>query len=182
MSTLRDEILKEHSKAQTMRIVHRIGDDRAAFDELMQLFLHDEYRVVQRAAWVVSYCLEAHPEWAQTYLPDLLKNLRNPVHDAVKRNTVKCLEFVAIPEALAGEAIDTLFQFVADPRETIAVRCYGMTALFNICKNEPDLLEELRLTIEDILSNETTPGLRARGNRVLKEIIQQSKQSKTSGE
>lgn len=157
-----------------MRIVHHIGDDRAAFDELMQLFLHDEYRVVQRAAWVVSYCLEAHPEWAQDYLPDLLKNLRNPpkgqaVHDAVKRNTVKCLEFVAVTEELAGEAADTLFQFVADPRETIAVRCYSMTALFNICKNEPDLLEELRITIEDMLPH-ATAGLRARGSRVLKGI------------
>lgn len=169
MNSLREEILREHSKAQTMRIVHQIGDDRAAFDELMQLFLNDERIVVQRAAWAVSYCLEAHPEWAHDYLPDLLKNLLNPVHDAVKRNTVKCLEFVPIPEELAGEAINTLFQFLADPRETIAVRCYAMTALFNICKNEPDLLEELRLIIEDMMPH-ATAGLRARGSRVLKEI------------
>lgn len=168
-SFLRSEILQKHSKAQTMHIVHQIGDDRAAFDELMQLFLHDEYRVVQRAAWVVSYCLEAHPEWAPDYLPDLLKNLKNPVHDAVKRNTVKCLEFVAIPEELVGEAVNTLFQFLADPREPIAVRCYSMTALFNVCKHEPDLLEELRLTIEDMMPY-ATAGLRARGSGVLKEI------------
>jgi hypothetical protein len=175
MSFLRDEILQEHSKAQTMRIVQCIGNDPVAFDELMQLFLHDEYRVVQRAAWAVSYCLEVHPEWAQAYLPDLLRNLKNPVHDAVKRNTVKCLEFVPIPEELAGEAIDTLFQFVADPREPVAVRCYGMSALFNICKNEPDLLEELRLTIEEMLAHETTPGLRSRGNRILQAIAKSKK-------
>ena len=70
-----------------------------------------------------------------------------------------------------GEAVNILFQFVANPRETIAVRCYGMTALFNICKNEPDLLEELRITIEDMLP-QATAGLRARGSRVLKESFQ----------
>lgn len=172
MFDLRSEILREHSKAQTMRIVQQIGDDGAAFDELMQLFLHDEYRVAQRSAWVVSYCLEAHPEWAQAYLPDLLRNLRNPVHDAVKRNTVKCLEFVLVPAEYLGETVDLLFQFLADPKETIAVRCYAMSAIFNLCKNEPDLIEELRLTILSMMEQETTAGLRARARLVLKKIKQ----------
>lgn len=175
MFDLRSEILREHSKAQTMHIVQQIGDDRAAFGELMQLFLHDEYRVVQRAAWAVSYCLEAHPEWANDYLPDLLHNLRKPaegqaIHDAVKRNTVKCLEFVHVPTEYLGETIDLLFQFVADPKEAIAVRCYGMSAIFNLCKNEPDLIEELRLTILEMMEQETTAGLWARASMVLKEI------------
>jgi hypothetical protein len=180
MSSLRDDILQEHSKAQTMRIVHRIGDDRAAFDELMQLFFHDEYRVVQRAAWPIGYCLEAHPEWTVDYLPLLLKNLRNlqkgqAIHDAVKRNTVRALMSIEIPEALAGEAADILFRFTADPREPIAVRCFSIAALFNLCKTEPDLLEELRLTIEDILVNDTTSGLRSRCNRTLSDIAKLSK-------
>ena len=133
MSTLRDLLLAEHSKVQTMRIVHRIGADRAAFDELMQLFLSNEKLVAQRAAWVVSYCLEAHPEWAQDHLSALLRNLRTPgIHDAVKRNTVRALRDVAIPEALAGEAADILFQYIADPREPVAVRCFAMTTFFNL--------------------------------------------------
>ncbi len=177
MSTLRDEILQEHSKAQTLRILHRIGDDRAAFDELMQCMLHDDKLVAQRAAWVVSYCLEAHPEWAQTYLPDLLRNLKKPnLHDAVRRNTVRALRGIAIPEELAGEAAETLIQYIADPREPVAVRCFSMTAFFNLCKNEPDLLEELRLTIEDILENETAGGLQSRGRRTLMEIAKITKQ------
>jgi hypothetical protein len=170
MNSLRDDILQEHSKAKAMRIVQRIGDDRAAFDELMQLFLNDEYRVVQRAAWPIGYCLEAHPEWTVDYLPQLLKNLRHPAHDAVKRNTVRAMMSIEIPDTLAGEAADILFRFTADPREPVAVRCFSIAALFNLCKTEPDLLEELRLTIEDILVNDTTSGLRSRCNRTLSDI------------
>jgi hypothetical protein len=171
MTSLRDDILQEHSKAQTMRIVQRIGDDQEAFDELMQLFFHDENRVVQRAAWAVSYCLEEHPEWTALYLPQLLKNLHGPVpHDAVKRNTVRALQHIEIPTELAGEAADILFRFVADPKEPVAVRCFSINTLFNLCKHEPDLLEELRLTIEDIQDNDTTPGLRSRCNRTLKDM------------
>lgn len=169
MNSLREEILQKHSKEQTMRIVNRIGDDEAAFDELMQLFLHGEKLVVQRAAWAVGYCLEAHPEWALAYLPDMLKNLENPAHDAVKRNTVRALEFIEVPEELAGEAINILFQYLTDPKEPVAVRVFSMSALLNLCKNEPDLLEELRLTIEDAMPH-GSGAIISRGKKVLKEI------------
>lgn len=168
---LRDDILAEHSKAQTLRILARIGDDPAAFAELVDLFLHDEKLVAQRAAWPLGYCLEKHPEWARAYLPELLRNLRKPgIHDAVKRNTVRALQTVPVPEELAGEAAELLSQYIADPREPLAVRCFSMTAFFNLGKNEPDLLEELRLVIEDILANETAGSLHARGKKVLKDI------------
>ena len=52
---LREEILKEHSKAQCTKIVKWVGSNQQRFDELFDLFLNDEYRVVQRAAWPVSY-------------------------------------------------------------------------------------------------------------------------------
>jgi hypothetical protein len=47
---LREEILKEHSKAQSNKIVSWIGNSQKKFDELFNLFLNDEYRVTQRAA------------------------------------------------------------------------------------------------------------------------------------
>ncbi|MCF8247040.1 MAG: hypothetical protein K9J37_18805 [Saprospiraceae bacterium] len=170
MPSLRDEILQEHSKAQTMRIVRNIGDDQAAFDELMSLVLCNELKAAQRAAWVMSFCVEQHPHLAYPHLESLVKNLRNThIHDAVKRNTAKILEFLPIPEALIGEAVDILFQFVANPKETVAVRVFSMSALFNLCKNEPDLLEELRLTIEDLMPHGTA-GMRSRGKKVLKDI------------
>ncbi|MBI5916202.1 MAG: hypothetical protein HY842_12570 [Bacteroidetes bacterium] len=169
MNPLRDEILREHSKAQTMRIVHHIGDNPTLFDELVKLVLEGEKLVAQRAAWVLRYCTEAHPQLARPHVENLVKNLRNPIHDAVKRNTVSLLETFPVPDELAGEAADILFRFVADPKEPVAVRCFSMTALLNICKNEPDLLEELRLTIEDMMPH-STAGLRSRGSRVLKQI------------
>jgi len=51
---LRSEILAEHSKAQAAKIVEWIGDSQQRFDELVKLFLHDEYKVMQRAGWPLS--------------------------------------------------------------------------------------------------------------------------------
>jgi hypothetical protein len=43
--TLRDQILKEHTKANCNAIVKWIGDSQQRFDELFKLFLSDEYRI-----------------------------------------------------------------------------------------------------------------------------------------
>ncbi|MEI9912473.1 MAG: hypothetical protein WDO71_24165 [Bacteroidota bacterium] len=69
---LRDTILAEHSKAQT----NRSSNGSAAiktFDELFGLFLNDEYRVVQRAAWPMSYCVINHPELIKKHFSKLVK-------------------------------------------------------------------------------------------------------------
>ena len=54
---LSETILKEHSKANCRRILIWVGDDQRRFDDLFDLFLSDEYRVVQRAGWPLSYCV-----------------------------------------------------------------------------------------------------------------------------
>ena len=89
---LRDTILAEHSKAQTTKIVKWIGHSQERFDQLFQLFLNDEYRVTQRAAWPLSYAVKNHPELIRKHLGKLIKNLeKKGLHDSVKRNSVRIL-------------------------------------------------------------------------------------------
>src|SRR5689334_19715854 len=96
---LRETILKEHSKANCARIVKWVGNDQKRFDDLFDLFLNDEYRVVQRAAWPVSYCVEDHPAFIKKHFAKLIKNLnKTGVHDAVKRNSIRLLQYVEIPK------------------------------------------------------------------------------------
>ena len=79
---LRDTILKVHSKANCEKIVKWIGDDQKKFDELFYLFLNDEYRVVQRAAWPVSCCVEENPTFIKKHFIKLLQNLNKPgIHE-----------------------------------------------------------------------------------------------------
>jgi len=89
---LRDTILAEHSKAQTTKIVKWIGKSQERFDQLFKLFLNDEYRVTQRAAWPLSYSVHNHPELIRKHLGKLIKNLeKKGLHDSVKRNSVRIL-------------------------------------------------------------------------------------------
>lgn len=70
---LRNQILKEHTKINCQKIIDWVGNDLKRFNELFQLFLNDEYRVSQRAAWPISYCAIAHPQFIKDNLENLLR-------------------------------------------------------------------------------------------------------------
>lgn len=163
-------ILKEHSKAMTYQIVDYIGSSPTRFQELLILFLAGPYRVTQRAAWPMSYCVRSHPALIKPHLKKVLDHLSKPsIHDSVKRNTVRLLQDVKIPKSLQGRAADVCFEYLSNPKEPIAVRVFSMTVLANIAKENPELKNEIIPIIEDQLPFGSA-GFRSRGVKVLKEL------------
>lgn len=167
---LREEILKEHSKRQTDKIIRYVGDDQKKFDTLVELFLKGEYRVTQRAGWSISYIVIAHPHLVKKHLKNLLLNLEKPnLHNAVIRNTFRLLQFVEIPKSLHGLAIETCFRFFIDRKQPVAIHVFSMTVLGNLVKVYPELKNELKLSIQAQLPYGTA-GFKARARKVLRKI------------
>jgi hypothetical protein len=174
---LRKEILREHSKLQAARIQRHVGNDATRFGELVSIFLSGPYRVTQRAAWPLSMCVEKHPELAGPHLKVLLQNLnKENLHDAVKRNTMRLLQYVQVPKRLQGLAADMAFRFLQDPKEPVAVRVFSMTVLANIAREVPELKKELLLILEDQLPYGSA-GFLARAKKVIKELSEKSRKA-----
>lgn len=171
---LREQILKEHSKANCAAIVKWVGDSQQRFDELFFLFLNDEYRVVQRAAWPMSYCVEAHPAFIRKHFSRLLKNLRKPgIHDAVKRNTMRLLQQIPIPPKFQGDVMNTCFAYILSPTEKVAVKAFSLTILENLSKQYPEIIPEIKTIIEDRWDQETA-AFHSRAKKIIQKVkIQQ---------
>ena len=153
---IRRALLAEHSKRQTMAIVEFIGDDARRFAELMKLVFAEDHRLTQRAAWSMNYCAERHPELILPYLPKLLDCLeRKDVHDAVKRNVVRLLQFIELPRRLTGRVYADCVDLIDNAYEPAAVRAFAMTVAARIAKSEPALLNELRLIVRKHLPHAT---------------------------
>ena len=146
---IREALAAEHSIRTTNSIVEYIGSDAARFQELVDIFLGNEYRPTQRAAWPLSYCVQLHPEIVKPHLAHLVDQLeRDDVHDAVIRNVTRLLQYVEIPEKLQGKVLDICFRMVDDPSVPVAARVYAMTTAAKIARDQPDLIRELRLIVE----------------------------------
>jgi len=167
---IKTALLKEHSKKQCNAIVKWVGNDQKRFDELFDLFLHDEYRVVQRAGWPISYCVEKHPELIKKHFAPFIKNLgKKGIHDAVKRNSVRLLQYVSIPEKFHGEVMDICFRYITSPTEAVAVKAFSLTVLQNLARQYPEIINEIKLVIEERWDYETI-AFKTRAKKLMKEL------------
>jgi hypothetical protein len=164
---LKETLLEEHSKKQCNKIVNWIGEDNNKFKELIQLFLNGEYRVVQRAAWPMSYCAKEHPEWINSYFPDFLDRLeKKDAHDAVRRNIVRVFQDINIPRKYHGRIMNCCFEFIQSNEIAIAIKAFSLTILENLSKQYPDIIPELILIIEERWGIETA-AFRSRAKKIL---------------
>ncbi|HMO62736.1 MAG TPA: hypothetical protein PKC39_12095 [Ferruginibacter sp.] len=153
---LRTEILKEHSKQQCRLIVQWVGNSAERFAQLFHLFLQGENLVVQRAAWPLSYCVEAHPNLILPHLGKLLKYLQQPgLHNTVKRNGTRLLQYVAIPQRYRGKVMHICFGFLESPKEAVAVKVFALTVLVHLARHHPEIVPEIKLLIEAQLPQQT---------------------------
>ncbi|MCX8492320.1 MAG: hypothetical protein ORN54_14775 [Cyclobacteriaceae bacterium] len=163
-------ILKEHSKANTSKIVAYVGSDPTHFATLVTIFLQGPDLVTQRAAWPISYCVQHHPELIKRHLKKIVDFADQPgVHDAAKRSVIRSLQFVAIPKNMQGKVFDFCYRCLANRKESIAIRVFSMTVLSNLAKENPELKNEIIPLIEDQLPF-ASAGFRSRGSRVLNEL------------
>ncbi len=164
-------ILKEHSKQNTLRIADWVGDNPERVRALVRLFLEGEYRVAQRAAWILNTVAERHPVVIAPHLELMIARIQEAgVPVAAKRNVIRMLQFIDIPEPIHGSVMQICFDWLADPAETVAVRCFSMTVLARLARTYPEIRQELRLIIEDELSRTPTAGFRARARKILPEM------------
>lgn len=160
----------EHSKKQTDRIIAYIGADKERFAALIELFFNGEYRITQRAAWPLSYCVRRHPELITPYYRRLLDNLgRKDIHVAVIRNTVRLLQDVTIPKRYHGRVMTACFDFIQSPETPIAVKVFSLSILSSLLADYSEIRDELKIIIEEQWEH-ATPAFRSRARKILKEI------------
>ncbi len=164
---LRKQLLKEHSKENTAKIVGHIQENPHLVVELMDIFLNESYRLIQRSAWVVGDLGRSNPELIRPYTGQMIVNLkRSEIHVAARRNTMRYLQEVNVDEAYWGDLLDISLKFLARNDETIAVKVFSMTVAYNIVKEVPELKDELSILIEDQLPYGTA-GFKSRGQKII---------------
>lgn len=164
------ELLRAHTKSQATKIADYVNDNPTRFKVLVDTFLKGPYRITQRASWPLNLCVERKPTLVKPHLKRILRHLQEPgIHDAVKRNTMRMLQFCIIPKALHGSVADLCFQYLQSKKEAVAIKVFAMTVLSNIIEKEPDLKKELKIILEDQLPY-ASPGFTVRAHRVLKAL------------
>ena len=120
---------------------------------------------------VVSSVFDHSPELIMPYVNKLIENLNQDQHHiAIKRNSIRILQFIEIPEDKTAELFDHCLENLNSVKEPIAVKAFSMTVLFNICKSFPELKYEVIPLLELELKRNESAGVLNRGKKMLKAI------------
>ncbi len=159
-----------HSRLFTDKIVNAIIENPKRMDELIDLFIQGPVQITQRASWAISVIAEKHPEYLTNYFNLFVELLNTPnKHASVNRNIVRALQFMDIPKKFEGKVLDAVFRLLNSSNEPIAVKAFSMTVIYNLSKKYPDIVPELRASIEALLPNGSA-GIKNRGGKILKAI------------
>ena len=154
---LKTQLLKAHNRQNCNLIVKWIGHDQSRFDELLSFLLHGNFKIAQRSSWPVYYSVMENPSFARNHLKEILDNLkRTDIHNGVRRNTLNIFLHLSIPEKYEGEVMELCFNFITDPIETTAIKSSSLGVLEKLSKKYPEILPEIKITIEDQLSYGST--------------------------
>jgi hypothetical protein len=165
---IREQLLVEHSKDNTDRIRKYIGVDKDKLQELMDCFFSNTYRVSQRSAMVVSSVFDHTPQMINPYVLSLIDGLAEPnQHIAIKRNALRILQSVPIPEEKTTVLFDHCLENLIQKNEPVAVKAFSMTVMLQICKSFPELKKEVIPVLEIELERNESAGVLNRGKKVL---------------
>lgn len=167
---LKEILLKEHSRRVTDLAIQYVGSDSTRFRELMELFLGGDTKYDRRAAWVVSYVVNDHPELITPYLNKVIQMLKKTgLHAALLRNTYRFLQFLQLPEKYEADVADIAIMHIKDPKIAVAIKAFALTTLGNLIKKYPELGVEVEAIIIPQME-ESTAAFKVRAEQVLKLI------------
>jgi hypothetical protein len=166
----RKELEQGQSKELTTAIVNEVSNSPKKMEELMNCFIEGPFRITQRAAWPMSFIAQKHPNLLLNYysiLIDLLNKTNK--HDTINRNILRAFQFVEIPKKYQGKILDVSFKLLNSSEEPIAVKAFSMTVIYNLSKQYPDIIPELKASVETLMPNASS-GIKSRGLKILKAI------------
>ncbi|MCX6226155.1 MAG: hypothetical protein NTV01_15625 [Bacteroidia bacterium] len=165
-------ILSDSSRSLMDYTAAMVGDDTRLFKEVLDLAYQEKSPLCMRAARVADLCCERNPELIRPYLVTMVKDLPGLKDMAVKRVFMHILirhSWVEDDVAM-GKLVDTLFKWLSDDTQAVAIKAYAMAILENITKLLPDLKGEMIVVLEEAIPLWGSYALQGGGIRMLKRL------------
>ena len=151
----REVLSSDSSRLIADMVVDGIGRDQQKFDEVMHIAKVAPSPVNWRAARAADLSCTKYPELFHPWLGTIVDKLEFTEHDSVLRSHLRILIRYTkeMDEEQMGKTFDFAFETLFNENKAVALRYYSMEILVNIVKREPELKDEVKMALEDLLSH-----------------------------
>ena len=132
-------------------------------------FMHDEDgRVARNALWILTKATDQELLALQVMLDELINLAMTTKFSAVRRLSMNLVERLKMSEEdLRTDFLDFCFERMMDVEEFPGVQSISMKMAFRMCQFYPELMEELKRTIEAMQIDYYKPAVRSVRSRIL---------------
>jgi len=156
-------------------LVRYIADYPEYIGFIMTKALDDSQPENWRAMWMIDKINEKNPAVVLPYLPAMTDFLLTTKDDSKRRHLLKLISLHDIPEERLGVLLNYCIDVFTNAAIPVAVRVHSMQILFNIAQKEPDFAGELIDLIEHEIEYHGSPGIKSRGQKLLKKLYRNAK-------
>ncbi len=168
---LREYLLNGVSLDSLHEFAKQTTIDNKLLAKLFALMKENSEIVSWRAAWVIWHLFNPKKELLKPYLDEISKLLSSFPFDGQKREMMKILLLFDIKELNISILLNTCFDFLSNPNESLAVQVHSMQILYHISEIEPDIRTELISTIEYMMPTSNF-GFKNRAKKLLQKLQQ----------
>lgn len=136
-------LVKNRPVLEVQKIANHLIRHPEKIPDFLKIYLSENTKESQRAAWVLGIIGEEAPELVQPYLKKLLPVLEKPVHDGVKRGLLRALQFMELPEKLEVKILESCFALLQHSAEPPAIKAFSITVIARIAEKYPEIKSEL---------------------------------------
>ncbi len=171
LDNLRQVLLLSESNIKHQTIAY-INHHPEEINNIIKMSFGDIQPEGWRSAWVLSELLKKDKSIIknpQSFIDKIIDKLDKFNSPGQIREFLKVLLMYDIPEKHMGKLISLSFDWLLQADADKSFKMYGMQIIYNYSKQEPDLLVELRLILEELITYES-PGVINRAKKILAKI------------
>ena len=138
-------------------------------EQLILELASPDLRICQKSVMPLEIIANKKPELFDPYYDKLIDLALNPTSSGSRRNVMRTLQFLPIPEEYSGTLYDICSDWILDLKQAIAVRAFAMEVAYNIGKDYDEICRELQFMAEQCMKDESA-GVRSKAKNLLKKL------------
>lgn len=139
-------------------------------EELYQLSFDDNNRVANNAFWIFTHFDDFNNQWLYQKHDDLIDRVIVENNETNRRLMLSLLRQPFEEESLRSDFIDFCESKITACSQPYAIRAYCMKLAYEQMKYYPELLAELKATLDMLSQEPLSPALQSAKNQVMKKI------------
>ena len=141
-----------------------------------QYAFNEDYRVARSALWGLTKASKEELSQLQVILNEVIDQAMQTDNSSVRRLSLNIVERLELNEEnLRTDFLDFCFDHMMDVEEYPGIQSVCMKLAFRMCKYYPELMDELKRTLEAMEIDYYKPAVKGVRNRILSGKIEKKK-------